>query len=176
VAGTQDQSIGAGAGIDVAEFVLDSGLVAAGYQWYKDGLALPGEESAMLGFAGVGAAEYGVYHCEGSGGEVSRTISILESADPSDAPPAAIGATLAQNHPNPFNPATRISFSLSESGPVRLSVFDVAGREVDVLIDGILSAGDHSVEWRPEGFGSGIYLYRLSSDGGELVRKCSLLK
>jgi len=78
VAGEQDQAIGTGAGIDVPEFVLAAGFTAAGYQWYRDGVPLPGETAAELMLNGVGAAEYGVYQCTGAGGEISRSIVIAE--------------------------------------------------------------------------------------------------
>jgi len=177
VDGNVDQAIGAGPGIAVAEFVLESGLVADSYQWFKDGQPLPGETAAQLTLAGVGAADYGLYHCAAEGGTVlSRTIAIAEFADPTAAPAPALAARLAQNHPNPFNPATEIAFSLAAAGRARLAVYDLAGREVAVLVDGALAGGEHRVSWRPEGLASGVYLYRLAAGGEEQVGKCTLLK
>lgn len=177
VAGDEDQAIGAGPGIATPEFVLESGLVADSYQWFKNGQLLPGEMGAQLILAGVGSADYGLYHCEAEGGTVlSRTIAIAEFADPTAAPVTPATARLAQNHPNPFNPATEIAFSLAAAGSARLSVHDLAGREVAVLVDGPLGAGEHRLTWRPEGLASGIYLYRLAAGGVERVGKCTLLK
>ena len=107
---------------------------------------------------------------------VSRDIVLAGFADPTDTTPLAGGFSLGQNHPNPFNPATEFRFSLAESGPVKLSVFDVSGRQVDLLVNGSLPAGDHRIEWRPEGLSSGIYLYRLQFAGEELIRKATLVK
>ncbi|MDI6804899.1 MAG: SdrD B-like domain-containing protein [Bacteroidota bacterium] len=74
---------------------------------------------------------------------------------------------LLQNYPNPFNPTTEIKYSLPEISRVRLSVFDVLGREVAVLFSGIQEAGYHNQRWTPENNGlnlsSGIYFYKLDA-------------
>ncbi|MCB9513039.1 MAG: T9SS type A sorting domain-containing protein [Candidatus Latescibacteria bacterium] len=176
VAGALDQAIGAGPGIDVPSFVLDSQLSAASYQWYRDGIALPGETASTLTLNTVGASDYGAYRCEGAGGVLSRQIVIDEFADPTAVPVAAPAAQLAQNFPNPFNPATRIDFTLTRRSQTHLSVTDVAGREVAVLVNGALDAGAHQIEWRPADLPSGLYLIRLRTDDAVIVRKCTLLK
>jgi hypothetical protein len=177
VDGSLDQAIGAGPGIAVPEVVLESGLSADSYQWLKNGEPLAGETAAQLTLAGIGAADYGLYQCEAEGGtQLSRAIVLAEFADPTAAPPLAAAARLDQNHPNPFNPATEIAFSLAAAGPARLAVYDLAGREVAVLVDGPLAAGEHRVSWRPQGLASGVYLYRLVAGGLEQRGKCTLLK
>lgn len=70
---------------------------------------------------------------------------------------------LAQNYPNPFNPGTRIAFSLPNAAPVSLRVFDLQGREVAILANGVLQAGDHLAHFDGTGLSSGIYLYRLEA-------------
>ncbi len=77
---------------------------------------------------------------------------------------------LEQNYPNPFNPSTQINFSLAEAGAVRLTVFDLLGREVKLLARGHFAAGQHSALWdgadsRGEKLASGIYYYRLEVQG-----------
>ncbi len=84
--------------------------------------------------------------------------------------------TLSQNYPNPFNPNTEIIFNLPESGITSLKVYDMLGREVATLIDHNLSSGIHSVTFDASNFASGIYLYRLISNGREMIRKMTLLK
>jgi len=85
--------------------------------------------------------------------------------------------SLNQNYPNPFNPETQISFSLSEQGNVRLEVFNSLGQQVAVLIsDEILSPGTHRFSFDASGFSSGIYHYRLSTNGTTLTRSMTLLK
>lgn len=70
---------------------------------------------------------------------------------------------LMQNNPNPFNPETRISFSLPKSGKTTLIVYDLNGLSVAILLDRDLAAGYHSIDFRPQGLPSGIYLARLTS-------------
>ena len=65
--------------------------------------------------------------------------------------------------PNPFNPTTTITFALKDRSFARLSVYDVLGREVATLVNGELSAGNHSVVFKTEGLASGVYLYRLTA-------------
>ena len=174
LAGTADQFVGAGPGIDVLQFVLESGLDAGSFQWYRDGVALPQETGPSLTLVTVGPAEYGVYHCEGDG-LVSRSVSIAELLGTTDVP-ALASAVLEQNQPNPFNPATRLAFTLDRAGAVSLVVYDLAGREVERLVQGEMAAGRHSVTWQPRGLASGVYVYRLRAPGVDLARKCSLLK
>lgn len=73
---------------------------------------------------------------------------------------------LRQNFPNPFNPATKIPFSLNEPARVSLRIFDVAGRFLHTLLDHFLPAGEHLAEWNGrdesgEALNSGVYFYRL---------------
>jgi hypothetical protein len=79
-------------------------------------------------------------------------------------------------YPNPFNPVTRIEYELPGRTFVTLSVFDAAGRLVDVLVSGAESAGRHSVEWNARSRASGIYFYRLAAGGRTETRKMILLK
>lgn len=83
---------------------------------------------------------------------------------------------LDQNFPNPFNPTTQISYALLESMPVRLAVFDLLGREVAVLVDGLQSAGEHTVNFDARNLPSGLYMYRLETPDGARSRMMSLLK
>ena len=90
---------------------------------------------------------------------------------------------LDQNYPNPFNPSTIIEFSLPETGNVMLKVFNVLGEEVAVLVNEELTAGWYKVEWRANGFASGMYIYRLqvnpsggSGGGYTATKKLMLVK
>jgi len=84
--------------------------------------------------------------------------------------------TLAQNHPNPFNPITSIGFSLPQPSSVKLDVFNVAGRRVATLADGSYPAGEHFVRWDARKLSSGTYFYRLSTDDFTETRSMVLLK
>jgi hypothetical protein len=88
---------------------------------------------------------------------------------------------LSQNYPNPFNPSSRIEYSIPRSGDVRIAVYDVLGREVQVLINGYHTAGVFSTEMSASRLASGVYFYRmeLASDGGlqrSDVKKMVVLK
>jgi|GEM_PF-4935418 len=86
------------------------------------------------------------------------------------------GFYLHQNYPNPFNPTTTISFTLSSRSNVRLEIFDLLGRQVDIRDLGRLPSGDHSLEYDASGFPSGVYFYRLVTETSSWTRKMILLK
>jgi hypothetical protein len=72
---------------------------------------------------------------------------------------------LSQNFPNPFNPTTEITFTLPGLSSVTLKVFDLLGRETETLASGAYGPGVHSVRWDATGKSSGIYFYRLETEG-----------
>ncbi len=89
--------------------------------------------------------------------------------------------SLRQNYPNPFNPNTRIELALPQACQVTLEIFNVLGQKVRTLVNGQMSAGNHSVEWnstddRGRQVSSGIYLYRLTAGDYLETRKMVLLK
>jgi hypothetical protein len=94
-----------------------------------------------------------------------------------EAPPVAARErpTLVSG-PNPFSASTSLSFVLPAAGPVRLTVHDVAGREVARLADGWTDAGHHSVTFRGDGLKSGVYWYRLSAGGTQIQSKGILMR
>ena len=87
-----------------------------------------------------------------------------------------VGVELMQNVPNPFNPTTVIRFTLDARRHTRVTVFDLMGRELEVLADGVYSAGEHSVRFDATSLPSGMYLIRLQSQGTVLTRKMTLVK
>ena len=84
--------------------------------------------------------------------------------------------SLAQNYPNPFNPVTTINFSLAKSGNTSLIVYDMLGRTVASLINGELSAGDHTISFNASNLPSGAYFYSLQSGSFRSVKKLMLMK
>jgi hypothetical protein len=84
--------------------------------------------------------------------------------------------SLSQNYPNPFNPSTKITYSVKSSGKVSLVVYDVLGREVSVLVNGVQKAGNHQVTFSGSNLASGIYFYRLESLGQTITKKMVLMK
>ncbi len=94
---------------------------------------------------------------------------------------ASLDMTLDQNYPNPFNPLTRIKFSLENAGAVELTIFDLAGRRVATLQQGLMAAGDHHVTWNGTNKSgstvpTGHYTYVLKTSRGQLARSMILLK
>jgi photosystem II stability/assembly factor-like uncharacterized protein len=104
------------------------------------------------------------------------TVSPVLSAGDEDVPTEF---ALLQNYPNPFNPVTRIEFHVPTRRHVALRIFDVLGREVATLVDGVRDAGKHTVVWDAQvskTAASGIYFYRLIAGEFVQVHKMLLLK
>lgn len=85
-------------------------------------------------------------------------------------------STLHQNYPNPFNPSTGISFDLAQTGTVYLGIYDMLGRLVSVITNETLAAGNHTYHFDASHLSSGVYLYKLRTESGQLTRKMTLLK
>ncbi|NOX18403.1 MAG: T9SS type A sorting domain-containing protein [Chlorobi bacterium] len=83
---------------------------------------------------------------------------------------------LKQNYPNPFNPSTNIEFSVPSASDVKLSVYNLLGQEVSILVNKNLTAGNYKITFNGENLSSGIYLYRLQTNGFNIVRKMTLIK
>ena len=98
-----------------------------------------------------------------------------------DIPTGNIEFYVDQNHPNPFNPSTRISFSLAQRGEVRITLYNVRGERVTVLMDEVRDAGPGFVDWhglddRGAEVASGIYLYKVEAEGREVIKKMALIR
>lgn len=85
-------------------------------------------------------------------------------------------ATLYQNYPNPFNPNTDIRFTLQAKSDVKLSVFNSKGELVITLFEGRKDKGLHTIGFDASGLNSGLYFYKLTSEGTTEIRKMLLLK
>ena len=111
----------------------------------------------------------------GQGGMIVKTNDILtgNSGFVSQTPNSFI---LSQNYPNPFNPSTVIRFQLSVVGKVTLKVYDILGKEVATLVNGVKNAGNYSVEFNASNLTSGVYFYKLESNGFSEVKKMMLIK
>lgn len=83
---------------------------------------------------------------------------------------------LEQNYPNPFNPSTNIGFRTADFGFVELSIYDLAGRQIETLLQRELPAGAYQVQWNAAGLPSGVYLYRLKAGDFIETRKMLLLR
>jgi len=83
---------------------------------------------------------------------------------------------LKGNYPNPFNPDTRINFSMREPSQVTIEVFNLAGQLVTTLVDDYRQAGEYTVSWNANNVTSGVYFYRMLTEDYSLTRKMTLIK
>jgi len=84
--------------------------------------------------------------------------------------------SLSQNYPNPFNPTTNIAYSLEHQGHVRLSVYNVLGQEVAVLVNEVKDAGYQNITFDASSLSSGLYFYKLQVDDKTLTKKMLLMR
>ncbi|MBO6575305.1 MAG: S8 family peptidase [Rhodothermales bacterium] len=148
-----------------AAFDPNGSVSRAAYAWHITRFA----DSYLNGFTLPGAGE-----------QASKTIApityspVQETTHLEHSPAGEM--TLDQNYPNPFNPSTQINFSVPESGNVRLAVYDLTGRLVQVLMDGNLSSGQHSARFDASRLASGRYLYRLETPTSTMTKSMLLIK
>ncbi len=75
------------------------------------------------------------------------------------------------NYPNPFNPSTIINYTIPQNEFTKITIYDMLGREVEVLINGFQNSGTHSVNWSPKGVSSGMYLAVIKYKNQTLTQK-----
>jgi photosystem II stability/assembly factor-like uncharacterized protein len=83
---------------------------------------------------------------------------------------------LLQNYPNPFNASTIITYTLPQPGLISLDIYNLLGRKVESLFDGIQPSGEHSLIWNAEGLPSGVYFYKLTAGDFSETRKMILVR
>jgi hypothetical protein len=84
--------------------------------------------------------------------------------------------TLNQNYPNPFNPTTLIRYSVPQTGSVSLKVYDILGKEVAILYEGVQQTGNHIATFNGAKLAGGVYFYRLQSGTVSITKKLVLMK
>ena len=113
----------------------------------------------------------------GSNGTVAQWSGTLfvsvEEKHPAELPSSC---KLSQNYPNPFNPTTQIRYRISDIGYLKLSVFDILGREVAVLVNEKKAPGSYEVKFDGSNLASGVYLYRLKAGSFVETRRLCLIK
>lgn len=117
----------------------------------------------------------------GNTGRVYRFVA--PGAPTANEPDTELPSTIVldQNYPNPFNPTTTITYHLATATNVRLTLYDVLGREIRVLVDSQLAPGDYSVTWDAtdaagRAVPSGVYLYRLETDVQSTTKAMTLIR
>ncbi|RPI80661.1 MAG: T9SS C-terminal target domain-containing protein, partial [Nitrosopumilales archaeon] len=88
---------------------------------------------------------------------------------------------MEQNYPNPFNPSTTIKFSLPVKSDVVIRLYNILGKEIKVLTNNIFEAGNHEIQFKPDGLSSGVYFYSISATGNNgktfvQTKKLTLMK
>ena len=88
---------------------------------------------------------------------------------------------LEQNHPNPFNPTTKVGFSLQQDGFVSIKVYNMIGQFVRTLVEETVNAGEHSIVWdgrddAGELLPTGVYMCTMTVNGYRATRKMAFMK
>jgi hypothetical protein len=87
-----------------------------------------------------------------------------------------VNFSVKQNFPNPFNPTTKIEFSIPSDNNVEIKVYNVIGMEVATILNERRQAGTHSIEFNASNLSSGIYFYKIVSGKYSEIKKMILLK
>lgn len=113
-------------------------------------------------------------------GVAPASIALLQTGVPVANEPfdgeVPAGYALHQNYPNPFNPSTAITFELPGSMHLTLKVYNTLGQEVATLVDEVVSAGTHQIQWNAGQLPSGSYLYRLETAAFSTARLLTLIQ
>ena len=114
-------------------------------------------------------------------GAIGIHLSGTVTSAPDDGVPAPRSSLLDQNRPNPFNPSTTIAFELPRAQRVGVTVYTVDGKRVATLQQGMMPAGRHEIAWNGRDDAgrtqaSGVYLYRLETEGGVESRRMTLVR
>jgi hypothetical protein len=105
--------------------------------------------------------------------QVEAVFTIDTSTEDRDAP---FATALAQNFPNPFNPSTVVRFQVGTQDLASLRVYDLLGREVAVLVNDVMPAGEHTVTFDASNLASGVYVYRLIVGAEVHTKRMTLIK
>jgi photosystem II stability/assembly factor-like uncharacterized protein len=144
----------------------------SGFLWYQLSVVTPQGGGAIYfnnPTTGYFGGELGLLYKTTNGG--GEPIGIIRTS--LEIPSAYF---MSDNYPNPFNPSTKIKFGIPAFSPVRLSVFDVTGREVSVIVNQHLQPGIYEVSFNAEGLSGGVYFYRITAGSFTETRKMILIK
>lgn len=162
-------------------FVNATGEEPLSYQWYKDNVVLSGETSSTFGKASVTIEDAGSYTCEVSnvcGTVMSEpaVVTVTEGGFVSVVDGQSNGFVLTENTPNPFNDQTTIRYYAPQPTSVRLSITDIYGKELQVLVEGKVVTGWNEVKVNASGLSSGVYYYTLRAGNTTITQKMVVVK
>ena len=83
---------------------------------------------------------------------------------------------LSNAYPNPFNPTTALDYDVSVNGNVSITVYDISGQVVEVLVDDYKYAGEYSLIWNAQNYSSGVYFIGMETNGNHFTQKLILVK
>ncbi len=141
-----------------------------GLNWHEINSGIYNKMITSVYFDNAGFGYAGTYY----GGLYKTNISTIGLLNISTEIPDQF--SLSQNYPNPFNPVTNIEFAVPEESFVKLAIFDITGRVVEVLVNEELSAGIYKTDWNASSYSSGIYFYRLETESFTETKRMVLVK
>ena len=112
----------------------------------------------------------------GAGGKILKTTSGGITSIKSNGSEIPAEFLLLQNYPNPFNPATTIKFDIAASSFVNLRVYNILGKEIEVLVNEQMNPGSYNVDWDASNYPSGVYIYKMISGNFIQTKKMILIK
>ena len=148
-----------------------------GESWILQSSGLELEHGILISY---GINSQGFLYAGQEGGYIYRTtLNTIGVKKLSELLPSSF--KLYQNYPNPFNPASTIKFDIPSAGaryivPIQIVIYDVLGKQIARLLNEKLSPGSYSVTWDAVNYPSGVYFYKLISDGYVVTKKMILVK
>ncbi len=124
----------------------------------------------------AGKFDVGVGYTLGPAGTITTGSGSLTAVESRNSGSTAFTFSLNQNYPNPFNPSTVIGYQLAKSSSVKVTIYDILGNEVVQLVNGVQSAGYHSVTFNARNLASGMYFYKIQASNFIQTKKMVLLK
>jgi hypothetical protein len=166
-------------GLGIGVMTMGGRITRSSYQYFTsniDYITADIPDSCTLWFGIAGTPDNGDTVHVGSSFKLDDLV-MTGTASAVDAPVTTPQEfALRQNFPNPFNPTTVLSYQVPVVSNVKLVIYDVLGREVALLVNGVKDPGSYSVTWNASGLASGVYLCRLESASGVKVGKMILQK
>lgn len=156
--------------------VVESAVVTGHQYVLQTALSVQNPTSYFWQIRPEGQTEWSGIYAFHTAPEDPTDVDDTEQPDEPGTGSLPLAFALRQNSPNPFNPATGISYDLPRGGHVRLEIFNVLGNLVTTLVDEYQGAGQYVVTWDASRYASGMYLYRLTTDEFRETKKMIMLK